>query len=1342
MSNSAASICDSGIQLLGSESEMNESMISSNGFEYDMKTSPQLDSNDEKGNLAIPDLVLCSSDKKLVQGPLPVKEFEADADKNNNPDVSVVQEGATISQYPDELISSTHSTFDTENTEIVYRRRIKKTPTKKAPKKRVSFHEDILKNTRTDNIHIEHGFITYKGGYPQKSKPSTRYSWCSQYDNEGFDDDSESNGQYVYRNACSDVLDFGKTDIMDEEDRMCAKYDKSGIFEYSNLTKNKKDFYRCSCSSSSSNSSIESENSERTDEKTDDVKRNYQQAKSNSCDCIGSSNSINNNNNGEIGQGNCYYSEPNIEHMNEFNGPKSVWSKEKKPKSSCLKKTKRNMVYTNVVPEYQLNNKVKKFNVHQLSDFKNMNHIIDNSKMIIGSLKDIFGITLPERGVPEGSEDLNVTECIPPENDNDFTMIQKPKGKSLSKSLDGGLGNRNKARQFVHNVDEQLRRKNDEDLFAPSNNASRKNSIEKDDGDADSIDEIEVDESTMSTNISTSNNYRNKFIINCESTVYEHTGTCFEREQTPFKETLVAEPTKNQFKKKLSSIFKTFADIGANSNSEEIKSENTKDDKNFSTNNINFNNNFDYTFLDKSLKDMKDSFREDSKDDNMDVSIISTPSERNSIISDTTISTNTSLTNFNSETSNKYDYPKTNYNDLNKKSRHLSSPLRKQRNDNLQITNQSQQNLHGRISPDLFNSQGLTKSTLSEEFDDILTITTDITDKTSDIPSDIVIVDYSDIVKNESTANASTISNYYLKIPSIMTSSTTSTASKTSLINRFLRNVTQKKIMEATIKKNNFFQAKLNNEKKLFGGNLYVKGAKPKNLDLIDELNAEIAMEVELSSNNSNTSSFDVNEDYMIKDLNKHFNNDVDLDGGIGELNIDLFDVKNLQILRNQTEILMKAFKLYTGYSTEGVMTPVLVFLTNKTVYVTDLVRSRLCNKFVLPYVELDVILLGPYGNTVLLSNNARDMQQVLLAGGPPADKLVASLEMCARKGNVPLPAVGILTLDHLAPLQSFVCHNSSVAKDDAWKYYAVVNMPASTLGVEKEPLGPSNSGFLMHRRVSHSGAIGQWTPGYFLLKAGVLYLFNDSTHKIPSWAVALMSECQGARRAQSTGRPHCFEILLRTGSLQMAAPDEYIASDWLQALVQAASGLFEMQEKHKTLGCTLIMTSNHLITLREDFSSPLRRVLPNSQPIAMSPPTSVKENVDPNLFMNQGITRKMSSSTILDTSSEVSSIKSNPSTPSKGCRSLSTISTPTKVAPGASNKKSIGNFLDDGKSHTNMSSFYGKNSGIEILTCATLEEMTSIKIPGDSNTWWCMLVCYLNFFSWKHDFHLFLNYF
>lgn len=102
--------------------------------------------------------------------------------------------------------------------------------------------------------------------------------------------------------------------------------------------------------------------------------------------------------------------------------------------------------------------------------------------------------------------------------------------------------------------------------------------------------------------------------------------------------------------------------------------------------------------------------------------------------------------------------------------------------------------------------------------------------------------------------------------------------------------------------------------------------------------------------------------------------------------------------------------------------------------------------------------------------------------------------------------------------------------------------------------------------------------------------MFSDSNQKIPTTTITL-SECKGARRAVNSQRPHCFELILKTGFLQLAAPDEYVASDWLQTLVQSASGLFEMQEKHKTLGCTIVITSNHIITLRENFEAPLRRM-------------------------------------------------------------------------------------------------------------------------------------------------------
>lgn len=250
------------------------------------------------------------------------------------------------------------------------------------------------------------------------------------------------------------------------------------------------------------------------------------------------------------------------------------------------------------------------------------------------------------------------------------------------------------------------------------------------------------------------------------------------------------------------------------------------------------------------------------------------------------------------------------------------------------------------VSPDVYNNYtgargGCgrdSKSTiLSEEFDDILTITTD----TERNESDIVIVDYHDVNDRQAAADY----NNLLKPPS-------QPPAKTSLINRFLRNVTQKKILETSIRRNNFFAHKLKTEQKLFTGNLYVKGAKPRNLELIEDLNAEIAMEIEMSGVNSPRKELTSLDADLPGDLSR-------FELGIGEISIDVFADVHLHILRDESEQLMKVFKLYTGYSKEGYMTPVLVLLTDQTLYVADLVRNRLCSKFVLAYKDLDVILVS-----------------------------------------------------------------------------------------------------------------------------------------------------------------------------------------------------------------------------------------------------------------------------------------------------------------------------------------------------------------------------------------------
>ncbi|XP_017849255.1 uncharacterized protein LOC108604340 isoform X2 [Drosophila busckii] len=1244
------------------------------------------------------------------------------------------------------MTTSTCSTFEAGE-KIVYRRKVHKTSsTPKAPKKRVSFHEDILKNTRTDNIHIEHGFITYKNGRKLAIVGSNsagvagaagRYSWCAERERVqaptelsgvGRDTaDTEESGQVghnrrlVYRNACSDVLDYGNTDIYDTNEPAGLKYDNSGVFEYVPQSADKPSdeqlLYRCACSSS--NSSLDSDEQDKNSN-SQSSRKQYEQAKSSSCDCIG----MNSANNNLIGN-NCYYSEPSIGDAGDSPQHKSVWNKEKKPKSSCLKKTKR---HTNIIQEQDLNERVKKFNVHDIK-----HQLLDNSsKMIFGSLKSIFTMRLPERGVPEGSEDLQaVVECVPeleqtPEhkpkpacqNQSPESPPLKPK-PFLSKSLDGSKQSQG-IKKFVHNVDEQLRRKNDE-----SGSSAEASPVDLKQSQHVLQRQHEFDNETSA--MSTAHEFRSKFIINCESTVFEHTGVSYETSAPQTQCTLsmslpqpssssvasllerntpIAQPA-NQARssfmdaplaKTFSNFFRTLKESSASSSTAEKHQQQKQEQQQQQQ---------QQAATDSYFAKMSKASSQQLPPQQQQPSFPCKLSTTNSSSTISELSSISNNTNSNSNSYNKVQAPNP-LSNVERQSRHLSSPLKKagQRQALMPPRYGDTRQEHSRslhspscylgARPSLSGPGGSGRNSqstiLSEEFDDILTITT-TTDTANDRPStesDLVIVDYADLDYAQ-----------LLKPPA--------TAAKTSLINRFLRNVTQKKILESSIRKNDFFTDKLRSEQKLLASNLYVRGVCPKNYELIDDLNAEIAMEIEMSGANSPRRELAVGLDSDLPGNGSRF------ELGIGEISIDIFTGKHLSIFHDPNEQLLKVFKLYTGYSHEGFMTPVLVLLTDSKLYVTDLVRNCLCAKFVLAYKDLDVILMGPFGNTVLLSNSMRDMQQVLLAGGPySADALVANLELCARRsGFLALPAVGQLTMEHLAPLQDFVRANSCVSKDENWMFYAVVNVPAGgALGMglpgEEEPLGPHIKGFLMHRRIKETASASaaaklSWQPGYFLLKAGVLYMFNDSTQKLPSWAMAL-AECQGARRSVRSARPHCFEIMLKGELLQMAAPDEYVASEWLQALLQSASGLFELQERHKALGCTLIITQNHLITLREDFAAPLRQLNKQKETIISTP--------EPKQLL-----REEEMLCIFETSSLLSSTMSTPTRgPLRYSSSLN--STPTKQLLDTQDKPST---VTVGQSK-NMSSVYGRNSGLEILTCADIKAMTGIKIPSHSETWWCIL--------------------
>lgn len=89
-----------------------------------------------------------------------------------------------------------------------------------------------------------------------------------------------------------------------------------------------------------------------------------------------------------------------------------------------------------------------------------------------------------------------------------------------------------------------------------------------------------------------------------------------------------------------------------------------------------------------------------------------------------------------------------------------------------------------------------------------------------------------------------------------------------------------------------------------------------------------------------------------------------------------------------------------------------------------------------LPYTELNTILVGPNAQTIHISNYDKDMQCILTTGcGIMTGDIIGQLEMAMRKDtNKPkLPAVKQLTMRDMINLRRTICKQTSVDK---------VNMP------------------------------------------------------------------------------------------------------------------------------------------------------------------------------------------------------------------------------------------------------------------------------------------------------------
>lgn len=160
--------------------------------------------------------------------------------------------------------------------------------------------------------------------------------------------------------------------------------------------------------------------------------------------------------------------------------------------------------------------------------------------------------------------------------------------------------------------------------------------------------------------------------------------------------------------------------------------------------------------------------------------------------------------------------------------------------------------------------------------------------------------------------------------------------SNSSLLSRFLRSITERK-----------FEVK-KNKKPPKPSPLYIKGAKA-DRDSFKDFNDNLEKEI---------------QDNIVAEK-QEFSGE--------KISLKLRDIFKRHIYRDKSEELYKVYKVRSSYMNNGDSRPMLALLTDKTLYLTgSKTDNSYSNQFVIPYNELDVIMVSARSNSVYLKNHSK----------------------------------------------------------------------------------------------------------------------------------------------------------------------------------------------------------------------------------------------------------------------------------------------------------------------------------------------------------------------------------
>ncbi|XP_037840927.2 pleckstrin homology domain-containing family M member 2 isoform X1 [Chlorocebus sabaeus] len=316
-----------------------------------------------------------------------------------------------------------------------------------------------------------------------------------------------------------------------------------------------------------------------------------------------------------------------------------------------------------------------------------------------------------------------------------------------------------------------------------------------------------------------------------------------------------------------------------------------------------------------------------------------------------------------------------------------------------------------------------------------------------------------------------------------------------------------------------------------------------------------------------------------------------------------------IHVFRENEEQLFKMIRMSTGHM-EGNLQLLYVLLTDCYVY---LLRKGATEKPYLveeavSYNELDYVSVGLDQQTVkLVCTNRRKQFLLDTADVALAEFFLASLKSAMIKGCREPPYPSILTdatMEKLA-LAKFVAQESKCeASAVTVRFYGLVHWEDPT----DESLGPApchcsppegtitKEGMLHYKAGTSYLGKEHWKMCFVVLSNGILYQYPDRTDVIPLLSVNMGGEqCGGCRRANTTDRPHAFQVILSDRPcLELSAESEAEMAEWMQHLCQAVSkGVIPQGvAPSPCIPCCLVLTDDRLFTCHEDCQTSFFRSL------------------------------------------------------------------------------------------------------------------------------------------------------